>query len=403
MCTALTTLMGSIIYYNEKLPDSYYVTSGSELVLNEYIEVHSDSNIPENYVVDNFECYQKTFADINALSHTEQLRLFGIFPIKNVTVNEVGEPVVVPCGTPFGIKLQTEGVLVVELTGFDTGDGFSSPAREAGISEGDIILSISGNEISSNKDVSRIIEDSSGQTLGVELIRDGQKRVVFIKPSKAAADGCYRAGMWVRDSSAGIGTVTFYDPATKIFAGLGHPVCDSDTGNMLTMSEGEAAKVIINGVKKSCDGSPGELMGMFASSSAAGRLLLNDVSGVYGQLDECPSYMSAVPVAMRQEIKVGEAEILTTVSGTEPERYSVEIEKISLDSNDCRNLVVHVTDERLLNDAGGIVQGMSGSPIIQDGKLIGAVTHVLVRDPTRGYGIFADTMLYTAENAAQLQ
>lgn len=417
-CAALTALMGCIVYFNQALPDSYFVASGCSLELGEYMEIRSECVLPENYSV--FEnLYSGSvisdagIAAMNGISspitggnavRTEQLRLFGIFPIKNVTVTEVAEPVVIPCGSPFGIKLLTEGVLVIELTGFDSGDGISSPARDAGIDEGDIIISISGKAVSTNSDVSRIIEASGGKTLGVELIRGGESRVVFIRPEISAADGCYRAGMWVRDSSAGIGTVTFYDPVTGIFAGLGHPVCDTDTGDILTMSAGEAAEVYISGIRKSSDGAPGELIGMFTSDRSCGDLILNSGAGIYGKMDSCPVSCGAVPVAMRQEIKTGPAEIYATVNGSVPEKYAVEIEKIDLsDSEDSHNLVVHVTDERLLDEAGGIVQGMSGSPIIQNGKLVGAVTHVLVRDPTRGYGIFADTMLDAADTAAKLE
>lgn len=409
-CAALTALMGCIVYFNQVLPDSYFVTAGSTLQLGEYVEIRSECVLPENYSV-----FEDHYSGAAALStgigapisagsalRTEQLRLFGIFPIKNVTVTEVEEPVVIPCGTPFGIKLLTEGVLVIELSGFDSGTGISSPARDAGINEGDIIVSISGKSVSTNSDVSRIIEASGGKTLGVELIREGESRVVFIRPERSAADGCYRAGMWVRDSSAGIGTVTFYDPDTNIFAGLGHPVCDTDTGDILTMSAGEAAEVYISGIRKSSEGNPGELIGMFTSDSSCGELILNSSAGIFGQMDSCPVSYTAVPVAMRQEIRTGAAEIYATVNGSTPEKYSVEIEKIDLsDSENSHNLVVHVTDERLLDEAGGIVQGMSGSPIIQNGKLVGAVTHVLVRDPTRGYGIFADTMLEAADTAAK--
>ncbi|MBQ7783701.1 MAG: SpoIVB peptidase [Oscillospiraceae bacterium] len=399
VCTALAALMGGIIYFNEILPDSYYVASGGSLRINEYLEVCSERILPENYLAADDSFVSASGGHVQIDQRTEQLRLFGIFPIKNVNITEVDEPLVIPCGTPFGIKLLTEGVLVVELTGFDCGNYISSPAKEAGISEGDIIKSISGKKVASNKDISRIINESKGKTLGVELERDGVSRVVFIKPEKSAADGCYRAGMWVRDSSAGIGTVTFYDPSTEIFAGLGHPVCDSDTGEMLVMSEGEAADVIISGIKKSSGGLPGELIGMFTSDKSCGELIANTKYGVYGKLDSCPSLKSAVPVAMRQEIETGPADIYATLNGCEPEKYSVEIERIDMNSgSDSRNLVVHVTDARLLEQAGGIVQGMSGSPIIQNGKLVGAVTHVLVKDPTRGYGIFADTMLECSQS-----
>ncbi|MBP1548116.1 MAG: SpoIVB peptidase [Oscillospiraceae bacterium] len=403
-CTALAAVTAGVIYYDCVLPDDYYVAQGGSLEINEYVEVRSEAVIPENYGIKvSAENYRKASSTVGALSErTEQLSLFGVFPIKNVTVTEVAEPVVVPCGTPFGIKLMTEGVLVVELTGFESDGSVESPARQAGISEGDVIVSISGKPVSSNNDVSRIISASKGKTLGVELVREGENRIVFLRPELSDADDTYHAGMWVRDSSAGIGTVTFYDPSTGMFAGLGHPVCDSDTGELLTMSSGEAAEVLISGIKKSSPGNPGELVGMFASDKPSGKLVLNCENGIYGYMDSCPTVQSAVPVAMKQEIKTGPAEIYATVNGMTAERYSVEIEKIDLRSGeDGRNMVVRVTDERLLEKAGGIVQGMSGSPIIQNGKLVGAVTHVFVRDPERGYAIFADTMLEQAACAAQ--
>lgn len=399
-CLAITALTCALLYYNAALPDNYVVTEGGRLFLSEYLQIDSEPVIPVNYPEDKEVSAAASPVGYSG-EHTEQLRLFGIFPIKEVNVTEVSSPVVVPCGTPFGIKILTEGVLVVELTGFDNGSGICSPARDAGIDEGDVIVSISGKKVTSNKDVSGIIEDSGGKALGVELVRDGRKRVVFIKPDKSVADGCFHAGMWVRDSSAGIGTVTFYDPDTMRFAGLGHPVCDTDTGDIMTMSRGEAVDVTISGIRKSSEGAPGELIGMFSSDRPVGKIISNEDSGVYGIMDSCPTASSAVPVAMRQEIVTGPAVILATINGSRPEQYSVEIERIELNGGESsHDLVIHVTDERLLNDAGGIVQGMSGSPIIQNGRLVGAVTHVFVRDPTRGYGIFADTMLSDLRSAA---
>lgn len=382
---AVIAVTGGIIYYSEVLPDSYYVTAGSTLSIEECIQVRADS-LQTGAVV----------SEPLPTVRTEQLRLFGIFPVKEVTVTEVDEPVVVPCGTPFGIKIITEGVMVVDLTGFDTDMGIISPAREAGIEEGDIISSIGGKKVMSNNDVSTIIEKEGGKVLGVELIRDGERRVVFLKPRRSLTDGVYRAGMWVRDSSAGIGTVTFYIPGNHVFAGLGHPVCDTDTGEILTMAKGEAASVVISGVRKSSDGDPGELIGMFSSDKNCGPLIRNSESGVYGIFESCPVNSQPIPVAMRQEVRTGSAVILATISGTKAEEYEIEIEKVDMGGSSGHDLVVHITDSRLLDEAGGIVQGMSGSPIIQNGRLVGAVTHVLVRDPTRGYGIFADTMFTDA-------
>lgn len=397
----LTVLIGLIIYYNAILPDNYYVYGESELVISEYVTVRSDEIIPENYVCCHEKACTASIYEDEAVSRIEKLKLFGIFPIKEVSVTQVSEQMVIPCGTPFGIKLTTEGVMVVELTGFESGDEIISPAREAGIEKGDIIISISGKKVSSNASISRIIEESGGQTLGVELERDGVNRVVFIKPEKSDADGSYKAGMWVRDSSAGIGTVTFYNPATGIFGGLGHPVCDVDTGETLPMAQGYSADVIISGINKSTAGDPGELIGMFVSDKTSGELIMNTDCGIFGKLTKAPAMNKAVEVAARQEVHTGYAEIYTTIQGSEAKSYMVEIEKIDLsDDGSCKNLIVHVTDERLLKDAGGIVQGMSGSPIIQDGKLVGAVTHVLVKDPTRGYGIFVDSMIEYAQKAA---
>lgn len=398
LCGLIAAVTGALVYYNLTLPDSYIVSRGQQLCLGNFVEVTSDGVLPENYSFEYGDrsdiCTVLADSSRTGAARSEQLRFLGIFPIKTVTVNEVDEPVVIPCGTPFGIKLLTEGVMVVELTGFDSGGRLASPAKDAGIEEGDVILSISGRKVSSNKEVSSIIEESGGKTLGVELLCGEERRIIFIRPEMSAADGCYRAGMWVRDSSAGIGTVTFYDPVSHIFAGLGHPVCDRDTGETLTMSKGESADVVISGIKKSAAGAPGELIGMFTDSSSSGELLLNSDCGLYGRMNSSPVMGSAVPVAMRQEIEAGPAQIYSTVSGGVPEIFSVEIEKIDLsDDIDSHNMVIRVTDSRLLEKAGGIVQGMSGSPIIQNGKLAGAVTHVLVRDPTRGYGIFADTMI----------
>lgn len=395
--SALLAVTGIISYYNLKLPDSYYITDGSTLTLKNSITVSSQGILPLNYTAEQSQA--KPAAVLGSGSHSEQLMLWGIFPIKTVTVTEVDARLVIPCGTPFGIKMTTEGVMVVELSGFDNGTAIVSPAKDAGISEGDLIVSISGQNVHSNKDVSEIISESGGDTLGVTLIRNGESKIVFVRPEKSAADNCYHAGMWVRDSSAGIGTVTFYNPATQTFAGLGHPVCDPDTGEMLTMAEGSTADVYISGVKKSVPGDPGELMGAFISSKSSGTLDLNCKAGVYGTMYELPAMNKAVEVAMRQEVVTGEAEIYATINGTEPEIYKIYIEKIDLsERDDCRNMVIKVTDERLLKNAGGIVQGMSGSPIIQNGKLVGAVTHVLISDPEKGYAIFADTMLEYADS-----
>jgi len=259
-----------------------------------------------------------------------------------------------------------------------------------------VICRINGREISTNEEVEEAIKNSGGGALVLEICR---KNVVFettLTPALSRSDGSWRGGLWVRDSSAGIGTMTFYDPESGLFGGLGHPVCDVDTGDILPLAQGEIVDVEITGVTEGLPGALGQLRGSFLHKEASGVLLSNTQAGVSGQLYRAPAG-EAMPIALRQEVKAGRAEILATVEGSTPQRYAVIIEKVNLsDENPTRNLTLRITDETLLRATGGIVQGMSGSPIIQNGKLIGAVTHVLVNDPTRGYGIFIENMLEAA-------
>lgn len=381
----LAAVLGIIIYYNTVLPNNYYITSGSELKLSEIIETIPCTGVPLGKAV-------AAEADKSGVKKAE-LKLLGIIPIKIVNIQEVDEPLLVPCGNPFGIKLLTDGVIAVEVSGFETASGYRSPAADAGIKTGDIIKTVNGKKVMSNEDIEKIISESGGKSLSFNLMRDDKNLILNVTPELCSADGSYRAGLWVRDSSAGIGTVTFYNPETGVFAGLGHPVCDIDTGNILPLSEGEVVDVNVNGVKRGTAGVPGELLGSFSSLSAIGSLELNCADGLYGIMSSFSACNEAVPLGMRQEIETGEAYIYTTVSGNQPKLYKIVIEKIDLhDTKGSKNMIIRVTDKELLEKSGGIVQGMSGSPIIQNGKLVGAVTHVFVNNPAKGYAIFADTM-----------
>ena len=241
---------------------------------------------------------------------------------------------------------------------------------------------------------------SQGDEVIVSVKRNDKVEKVVLYPEYSLSEACYKAGMWVRDSSAGIGTITFYDPQTEMFGGLGHAVCDSDTGEILPLHSGEVVAVTINGLKKGQEGNPGELVGSFLSSMSIGNLNINNQSGVFGKLDSAPNLSSPIPMGYRQEIQEGKAQILTTIKGNSPKAYDIEIEHINLKSNELsKNMIVRITDPELLEKTGGILQGMSGSPIVQNGKIVGAVTHVFVNDPTRGYGIFVDIM-YSYVNKA---
>ncbi len=330
-------------------------------------------------------------------SYQVDVKLMGVLPVKQVNVDVVEQTMVVPCGTPFGIKMFTQGVVVVGMSSVDAEGGSINPAKEAGIQEGDVLISIDGKKLNSNQDVSDIIEHCEGKTLDVELQRKNMTFHVDLTPVKSASEDCYKLGAWVRDSSAGIGTLTFYEPNTKVFGGLGHAICDVDTGEILPLSSGEIVSAVIGGVQPGKVGAPGELRGTFKSVSDMGILATNGETGVYGVLDSLPCQHEPVPVAMRQQVQSGPAQIMTTIEGEEPKTYDIEIEKINFDEDSpTRNMIVHITDPELLEKTGGIVQGMSGSPILQNGQLVGAVTHVFVNDPTRGYGIFAENMLETA-------
>lgn len=387
----VAAVMGYVTYLSFEIPDRFYVTDPEDFSMIQYQQIQveqmgqSDQEAGTNF----------------SLSREADLELLGIIPVKTTYLNQVGETYVVPCGTPFGLKMLTDGVVVVGLNPVETFTGTAYPADEAGLEQGDIILSVNGEEVASNKELTQLVRESGGDPMNFQIQRDGEEQWCTVTPVKSVSDNEYRCGIWVRDSSAGIGTVTFYDPATGMFGGLGHAVCDVDTGEPMPLSSGEVVPVYISGVKKGEKGAPGELEGSFLSSVPAGTLYLNNETGIYGTLTSSPSSAEAIPLCFRQDVQEGSAQILATVDGSGPKLYDIEIEEVNLgDNTPTKNMIIHVTDPELLQMTGGIVQGMSGSPIIQNGKLAGAVTHVFVNDPTRGYGIFAENML---DNCTKMQ
>lgn len=300
----------------------------------------------------------------------------------------------VPVGRTVGIKLFSEGVVVIGLAQVETAEGISAPGEACGLQVGDVIEEANGTEVQSSEQFASLIQ--CGGTVELEICRDGKEMTLAAEPVMAG-DGTYRLGAWIRDSMAGIGTVTFYDPATGTFGALGHGVTDCDTGLLMPLGDGSVMPSTVKAVKKGCAGEPGELKGNFDLSCTAGTLTGNTEQGLFGVMEAsyAPSG-KALPVAGSDEIKVGDATILSNVSGGSVEEYSIEILRVMRDSP-VQNMLLRVTDSRLIEQTGGIVQGMSGSPIIQDGKLVGAVTHVMVNDPTKGYGIFVENMLKAAQ------
>ena len=332
-------------------------------------------------------------------SYQMTLSLGGWLPVRTVRAFVGERPVLTVCGTPFGVKMFSEGALVVGFSDLSTADGFVNPAKKAGLKLGDRVIRIGRTQTETNDEVSAALDAAGGAELEVVYVRGGEQRQTILTPAWDAEAGQWRAGMWVRDSSAGVGTLTFADEERGTFAGLGHPISDSDTGESIALRSGEIVPCEITGCSKGTAGSPGELKGRFLSSRAIGSIRINGENGVYGTT-RTPFTGQTMEVAFAQEVETGSAEIWSTVSGGAPRAYRVQIERIS-DADAKRNMVLRVTDPALLAQTGGIVQGMSGSPIVQNGRLVGAVTHVLVNDPTRGYGIFAQTMLEQAEIVAQ--
>ncbi len=310
------------------------------------------------------------------------------------------ESKVMLCGTPFGIKLFTDGVMLVETGDIVTTKGIVNPAVEANLQIGDNIKQVNGISIKSNEQLCKIISENGANSLDLVVERDNNIFATKLTPVQSLDDGVYRAGMWIRDSCAGIGTLTFYNPQTHAFAGLGHGICDVDTGKIMPLQDGEIVPACIGSVVKGEIGVPGELKGYFTQNNAFGQIKINNEKGVYGLVSDTDCNISTgqtIETASREEINQGAVKILTTIDGQEPKFYDGVIETISNnEENNNKDLTIKITDETLLACTGGIVQGMSGSPIIQDGKLVGAVTHVLVNDPTRGYGIFIENMLDAA-------
>ena len=389
---ALLALFGALLawMYNA-LPDTFYVTGESS-------QLHIAS-MPWVTVRQGQETVSRVDRTDPDRSQNVTLALFGAIPVKTVRSVQVETRSVQVGGTPFGIKMFSDGALVVAFSDQYTSLGTENPAKEAGLKLGDLIVSAGGRAIRSNEELTQAITAAAGRSLSLVYRRDGQEHTTTLTPVEDAATGAYRAGVWVRDSSAGIGTMTFLDPLHGTFAGLGHAISDTDTGADITLLSGEIVPVMITSCVSGTAGSPGELRGEF-SAVTAGTVLANDATGIYGSYTGTQTGQNCV-VCQPQEIALGEAEIWTTVSGSTPKRYTVRIERVNMTSGDPnRNLLIKVTDPELLAATGGIVQGMSGSPIVQNGKLVGAVTHVLVNDPTRGYGIFASTMLEKADSVA---
>ncbi len=322
-----------------------------------------------------------------------EIKILGIIPVKTTKVLQETEKRVYVSGESFGIKLYTDGVIVVGTKDVETANGKCNPAKEAGLEKGDIIISINNVKMTDSSQVEETFNDNNGKDYKIVVKRNGNYKNFTLTPVYSQSEGKYKVGVWVRDSTAGIGTVTFYNSENNSIGALGHPITDVDTNEIMPILNGEAVKANVTKIYKSTDGEAGSLCCDF-TNNVIGSLSVNSICGIYGKYECSLVGKRLYKVAASQEVEKGSAQLLCTVDEKGPQLYDVEITRVSYrENNDEKNMVVRVTDKNLIEKTGGIVQGMSGSPIIQNGKLVGALTHVIVDNPEKGYAIFAEKMV----------
>ena len=326
-----------------------------------------------------------------------RLNLFGNIKIKDVNVDVVPKTKVIPIGTAIGMKLYTKGVLVVGMSQIkDENDEKKRPYENSGIEQGDTIIAINNNEVSNTNELIEEVNNSNGNAITVKYEKNNETLETSITPVKSGNE--YKLGLWVRDAAAGVGTLTFYEPNTNSFMALGHGISDIDTEKIVDIASGELITASILTIKKGVKGTPGEIRGTIENGNNIGKIGKNTNLGVYGTVTNKNylniSGMEEMEVATRSEIQEGKAQIICQLDNNGRKTYEIEIEKIYLANNtDNKSMLIKITDKELLEKTGGIIQGMSGAPVIQNGKFVGAVTNVLVNDPTQGYAIFGDMMI----------
>lgn len=325
-----------------------------------------------------------------------------VLEVGNVAKTNYTKPsdiMVYPGGKPLGIKINTKGALVIALSDIEIeGDKVQSPAALAGIAVGDSIIEINGQKIKRAEDIATYVARASGKEIKVKVLRKGEEMIFHVNPIINKNDDKFKLGLWVRDSVAGVGTLTFYHEESGKFGALGHPITDVDTATIMSVGKGEIVDSNIVSVRRGTKGNPGELRGILAENNQViGSIDKNTTAGVFGKGSKAlisENYTTPIKVGFKNEVKVGKAQILTTIDGSEPQLYDIVIEKLLNQTEpDGKSMIIRITDSICLEKTGGIIQGMSGSPIIQDGKLVGAVTHVLVNKPDTGYGIYMDWMI----------
>lgn len=343
-------VFGAVIYLDKTIGDEFKIKRGDILQF--------DTAIPITAEYGGSRPSQGKSLDRLGEEFDVKLKAFGLIPFSSVNVEVVDEMHVAVLGTPFGMKLYTEGVLVIDLTAVETEIGNVKPAENAGIKKGDYIVSVDGRRVWTNEELSAAVEASAGNKIKLEIKRNGKSKIIYLCAALSKETDSYKLGLWVRDSSAGIGTLTFYSPSTDMVCGLGHGVCDEDTGELLKLNSGELVTAEIVAVERGSSGSPGQLKGKFTYSTI-GNIDNNSDSGVYGFLKGKLGFSNLTEIALKQEVKDGNAQILCTVDGCTPKLYKCRVKKrSSAYLSKTQNMKITVTDEELLSITGGIVQGM---------------------------------------------
>ena len=370
------------------LPNNIIIMQGENLNINPVLGLYLNSN---NNIMQASSNLNNPINTVGKLDF--KLDLFNLFPVKDISVNVIPKTKVVPIGASIGMKLYTDGVLVVGMSEIEG----EEPFKNSGIKEGDRILEINDNKISNTNELINVVNESEGNNLNIKYVRGEEVETTSIKPVKNSNNE-YKLGLWVRDAAAGVGTLTFYEPESGMFAALGHSIVDIDTSQIINIANGELVTTNILSITKGEKGTPGEIRGTIENGYTLGNIYKNTGFGVFGSLTNTSplgiNTNEAIDVALRNEIQLGKAEIICQLEDGKKEKYEIEIQKKFVNNNeDNKSMLIKITDDRLLEKTGGIIQGMSGAPIIQNGKFVGAVTHVLVNDPTVGYAVFGDIMI----------
>jgi stage IV sporulation protein B len=396
------------------LPSELRIFSGQEMQLDFAMPVSAEVTLDDPDVVrvngQSSHSFKLNLGEPISLSSVNsgiaemQFKLFGTIPIKKMKVSVIPDLRVIPGGQTIGVKIKSKGILVVGHHLIPTEDDAKvSPGKEAGIQLGDLIVEINGKPINDVTKVAQFVKEAgkAKRKLHLTIERGGRKLTKSLQPVLDKTEKTYRLGLYIRDSAAGVGTLTFYAPDQGVYGALGHIITDLDTHTPIVVGKGEIVHSTVTSINKSQNGTPGEKRAhFFKEDKVLGDIRSNTEFGIFGRMDKLPEYglmNEAIPVAFAEEIKEGPAQILTVVEGNRVEAYDIQVVHVAdQDVPATKGLIIKITDPELISKTGGIVQGMSGSPIIQNGKLIGAVTHVFVNDPTSGYGCFIEWMLQDA-------